>query len=75
MHRFAVGGMVNGLALLWDYETGSYWDHVTGEALHGPLKGERLKVWGIEVTTVAAALANMRRRNCIAQAMRPFLRA
>ena len=49
--------MVNGLALLWDYETGTYWDHVTGEALHGPLKGERLDVWGIEVTTVAAALA------------------
>ena len=49
--------MVNGLALLWDYETGTYWDHVTGEAVHGPLKGERLDVWGIEVTTVAAALA------------------
>ena len=49
--------MINGLALMWDYETGTYWDHVTGEALHGPLKGEQLDVWGIEVTTVAAALA------------------
>ena len=49
--------MINGLALMWDYETGTYWDHVTGEAVHGPLKGERLNVWGIEVTTVAAALA------------------
>ncbi len=49
--------MVNGLALMWDYETGTYWDHVTGEAVHGPLKGERLDIWGIEITTVAAALA------------------
>ena len=57
MHRFAVGGMINGLALMWDHETGTYWDHITGEAVHGPLKGERLDVWGIEITTVAAALA------------------
>ena len=57
MHRFAVGGMVNGLALMWDYKTGTYWDHITGEAVHGPLKGEQLDVWGIEITTVAAALA------------------
>lgn len=49
--------MINGLALMWDYETGTYWDHITGEAVHGPLKGERLDVWGIEITTVAAALA------------------
>ena len=49
--------MLNGLALMWDYETGTYWDHITGEALHGPLKGERLDVWGIEITTAAAALA------------------
>ncbi len=49
--------MINGLALMWDYETGSYWDHITGEALHGPLKGAQLDVWGIEITTAAAALA------------------
>ena len=49
--------MYNGLALMWDYETGSYWDHITGEAVHGPLQGAKLNIWGIEITTVAAALA------------------
>ena len=53
--------MVNGLALMWDYETGTYWDHITGEAVHGPLKGEQLDVWGIEITTAAAALAEYER--------------
>jgi len=43
--------------LLRDDETGSYWDHVTGECVHGPLAGAVLPNWGIEVTTVEAALA------------------
>ena len=43
--------------LLRDDETGSYWDHITGECLHGPLAGARLDdAWAIEVTTVEGAL-------------------
>jgi hypothetical protein len=43
--------------LLRDDETGSYWDHITGECLHGSLAGARLdEVWGIQLTTVEGAL-------------------
>ena len=30
--------------IMQDVETGSLWSHVTGEALHGPAKGQRLEV-------------------------------
>ena len=49
--------MYNGLALLRDEESGTFWDHITGEALHGPLAGTRLDIWPIALTTVEAALA------------------
>jgi hypothetical protein len=39
-----------------DDETETYWDHITGEAVHGPLKGKQLEVFGVEVTSVEAAL-------------------
>lgn len=42
---------------MWDYESKTYWDHITGEAVHGPLKGYQLDVWGVEMTTIEAALA------------------
>lgn len=42
--------------LLTDDETRTHWDHITGEALHGALQGERLKTWGIEMTTLEVAL-------------------
>jgi len=56
VHHFSAGGLYNGLILLTDDETRSYWDHLTGEALHGPLAGRRLPVWSAPITTVAAAL-------------------
>ncbi len=40
---------------MYDDESGSYWDHITGEALHGPLKGHTLETWALEYTTVGAA--------------------
>lgn len=59
LHHFSAGGLFNGLVLLRDDETGSYWDHITGECVHGPLSGQRMdESWGIRVTTVAAALAD-----------------
>lgn len=54
IHHFSAGGLYNGLVLLIDDETGSYWDHITGESVHGPLTGKRLEQWGIEMTTVGA---------------------
>lgn len=44
--------------LLIDDETRTYWDHITGEAVHGPLKGIRMDAWAIEMTNVQAALKN-----------------
>lgn len=57
VHHFSAGGLYNGLVLLIDDETRTYWDHMTGEAVHGPLKGATLDWWSIELTTVEAALA------------------
>ncbi len=47
---------MNGLAVLADRETRSHWDHITGEAISGPLKESQLEVWPVRMTTVAAAL-------------------
>ncbi len=56
LHHFAGGGLYNGMVLLKDHESGTYWDHMTGEGLHGPLVGHQLEVWLTENTTVKAAL-------------------
>ncbi len=56
LHHFSAGGLYNGLVLMIDDETGSYWDHITGEALRGPHLGKRVEVWPIDITTVGAAL-------------------
>lgn len=57
VHTFSVGGLHNGLSVLMDDESGTYWDHVSGEALKGPLLGHTLDPWPIRITTRAAALA------------------
>jgi hypothetical protein len=56
-HHFAVGGVYDGLFLLIDDETRTYWNHVTGEAVHGRLSGRRLEPFGIDITSVAAEVA------------------
>ena len=55
-HHFSAGGLYNGLVLLIDDETRTYWDHITGAAVHGPLRGARMDAWSITLTTVAGAL-------------------
>jgi hypothetical protein len=55
-HHFSAGGLYNGLVLLIDDETRTYWDHITGEAVLGPLKGAGMEPWGVDMTTLAAAL-------------------
>ncbi len=54
VHHFSAGGLYNGLILLIDDESRSYWDHISGLALHGTLAGQQLPMWGIEQHTVAA---------------------
>ena len=39
---FAATGLYNGLALLGDATTHSYWDHITGECVHGEHLGKQL---------------------------------
>ncbi len=56
LHHFSAGGLYNGLILLIDDETKTYWDHVTGEAVHGPMLGAKMPMWGIEMTNVETAL-------------------
>ncbi len=56
IHHFSAGGLYDGLVLLIDDETKSYWDHITGECVHGELAGRRMENWGIAMTTVAAAM-------------------
>jgi len=43
--RFGARGLYNGGLLTGDRETGSYWQHLTGICLHGPLKGKQLEVY------------------------------
>ena len=56
MHHFSAGGLYNGLVLLIDDETLTYWDHITGRAVHGALAGAQLDAWPAMMTTVAGAL-------------------
>lgn len=40
--HFQRRGAYDGLMLIYDEETGSYWQHITGEALHGSSAGRQL---------------------------------
>jgi hypothetical protein len=44
--NFAAQGYYNAMALLADAETQSYWDHLTGECVHGELAGQQLQHLG-----------------------------
>lgn len=55
--HLSAGGLYNGLVQLIDDETLTYWDHITGEAVHGPLEGARLETWPLHYLDVASALA------------------
>lgn len=55
--RFSEKGLYDGLFLLSDERTGTYWNHLTGEAVYGPLAGERLQQENVLHTTVAQVLA------------------
>lgn len=57
IHHFHPYGLLNGLVILRDKETGSLWDHITGKAIHGPLTGYQLEVWQVHMTTLKAALS------------------
>jgi len=53
---FEVGGLYDGIPLLKDAECGSYWNHITGECVHGPLVGNRLPTFNLLHMTARRAL-------------------
>lgn len=56
VHNFSAGGLYNGLVLLVDDESESYWDHIRGLALYGPLRGVEMETFPLQVTNVRKAL-------------------
>lgn len=56
VHTFSEHGLYDGLFLLMDQESGTFWDHMTGEAVYGPLVGSSLPVETLRQTTVAQIL-------------------
>ena len=54
--HFEYRGLFNGVSLLWDSETGSYWHHITGKALDGPMKGRQMPMYNLLLATVEQAL-------------------
>lgn len=74
LHHFQVGGLYNGVAILTDDETGTYWDHITGQAVYGPLEGTQLEIWGLEMTTVAAARGQEPELRILRSHQRPLFR-
>lgn len=56
VHHFSAGGLYNGVVLLIDDETGTYWDQIRGLAMHGLSRGTQMETFPLEVTTAGAAL-------------------
>lgn len=73
-YHFQVGGLYNGVAILTDDETGTYWDHITGQAVYGPLEGAQLEAWSLEMTTVAAACRQEPELRVLRSHQRPIFR-
>lgn len=57
VHTFTERGLYDGLFIMWDEESGTYWNHLTGEALYGPLAGTKLPVQNMLHSTVEQTLA------------------
>ncbi len=56
VHLFSEHGLYDGLFLMKDEETGTWWDHMTGRAVYGPLVGETLAVSTLRQSTVEQVL-------------------
>jgi Protein of unknown function (DUF3179) len=53
IHRFRVTGIYNSMSMMSDYETGSVWEHVTGECIQGSLQGAQLQTRPAQYLTAA----------------------
>ncbi len=50
-------GSYDGLLLIWDEETNSYWQHITGQCLHGQSRGKQLRMLTATRQMTAAEVA------------------
>ncbi len=57
--HFTERGIYNAMTILADEETGSIWNHITGECMYGPLQGQKLAPLSIlqHITVAQAQLA------------------
>ena len=53
LHRFRVTGIYNSMSMMSDDETGSVWEHVTGECIRGSLQGAQLQTRPAQYLTAA----------------------
>ncbi len=60
VHHFSEHGLYDGLFLMRDEESGTFWDHMTGEAVYGRGVGQTLPVSNLRQTTVAQILSEDR---------------
>lgn len=62
--HFQRRGAYDGLLLIWDEETNSYWQHITGQALYGSSQGKQLNLITStrQMTAAEAAAANANTR-------------
>ncbi|MTI33572.1 DUF3179 domain-containing (seleno)protein [Xanthovirga aplysinae] len=52
--HFSAGGLYDGIVLLIDDETLSYWNHITGKSGFGRSEGKSMELFNLSVTTVEA---------------------
>lgn len=57
VYTFYGAGFYDAMTLLADHQTGSYWDHITGECVAGELKGARLELLANLLHTQAGQVA------------------
>lgn len=86
VHRFRLTGIYNAMSMMSDDETGSIWEHVTGECIRGPLQGVQLNtrpaqyltaaqlVEAVPDATIAVSRASLRSRLLNAFLLRRMLR-
>jgi hypothetical protein len=71
MYHFVNAGLYDALFVMQDIETETLWNHITGEALHGALLGQRLPISNLLQLSVRQALA-MDPKTQVAISNRPF---
>jgi len=57
LHHFVVTGLYDALFVMRDVETSTLWNHITGEAVHGPLLGRTLPIANLLQMNVRQTLA------------------